>query len=393
MTASVRQRLALCLIVRNEERFLRACVESARDVVDEVVIVDTGSTDSTIELASQLADRVVREPFADDFSRARNVALNAASADWVLFMDADERLVPQQAKRIQPLLETTPSGVLGWSMLRFNLFATGEFYTGYQTRLINRAAGVRFDRRINESVKASVRRLGGAIERAPLFFNHFGHCRPVAERDAKAHRYMRLMHEQLDAQPDDPVLAGYIALNLRIVGDFAAARTWSDHSIAAGGDNPTVWFFRGHVLRALGEPDQALVAFERAAELAPDSATSNMIGVLHLARNDLAAAHEACTRALTEDPLMLPAKINLGLVHQAAGEWEQAARAFREVAEANSAFLVDDWDGRNEVDCFRSLYNETVFRFAGLGYHLAYCEHNSRHPMPRVVSREGVLHG
>jgi tetratricopeptide (TPR) repeat protein len=393
--------LGLCLIVRDEERFLRACVDSARAVVDEVVVVDTGSLDGTLALAEEIADQVVGFPFDDDFSSARNAALDKANTDWVLFLDADERLVPAQAARIRPMLSDSPPDVLAYSMLRFNLFATGEFYTGYQTRLIRQNQGVRYERRINESVKGSVRRLGGTVERAPLYFNHFGHCRPVAERDAKAERYMRLMRRQLEENPDDPVLAGYVALNLRMVGRFAEARTWSDRSVADGSGNATVWFFRGHVLRALGDPDGALEAFAEADRIAPDAATSNMVGVMHLSRVEPALARAACARSLEHDPLMLPAKINLGLAYQADGEWDRAAGLFAEVADENPAFLVDDWDGRCEVDCFRSLYNETVFRFAGLGYHLAYCERNGRDPLPRIVSREttrdrsgeGALHG
>lgn len=382
-------RLGLCLIVRDEERYLRACVESVRTMVDEVVIVDTGSSDRTPELAAELADRVQHLPFADDFSQARNAALSLSSADWVLFLDADERLEPSQAALLRPVVSAAPDEHLAYSMLRFNLFSTGEFYTGQQARLIRRSSGVQYERRINESIKSSVRRLGGQIVRAPIFLNHFGHCRPVAERDAKAQRYLRLMFQQLQDNPDDPVLVGYVALNLRMIGRFEEARTWSDRSLAEGGDNATVWFFRGHVLRALGDPAGALAAFEKADGFAPDAATANMVGVMRLALMDLPAARSACQRSLDRDPLMLPAAINLGLADQAAGNWSSAARRFRQVAATNPAFLVDDWDGRNEVDCFRSLYNETVFRYAGLGYHLAYCERNETDPMPRVVSRAG----
>ena len=84
--------LSVCLIVKNEERFLARCLESVRPVADEIIIVDTGSTDKTVEIARKYTSKVSFHPWNDDFSEARNVSLSHASCDWVLQMDADEAL-------------------------------------------------------------------------------------------------------------------------------------------------------------------------------------------------------------------------------------------------------------------------------------------------------------
>ena len=89
--------LSLCMIVRDEEQRLSSCLNSVKDCVDNVVIVDTGSIDCTVEIAQtfneQLPTQVHHFTWCNDFSAARNAALNKVTGDWVLVLDADERLV------------------------------------------------------------------------------------------------------------------------------------------------------------------------------------------------------------------------------------------------------------------------------------------------------------
>ena len=82
------------MIVRDEEEHLGACLASLDGVVDEVVVVDTGSVDGPVEIARSFGARVDHEAWADDFSRARNAALDYAQGQWILYIDADERLRP-----------------------------------------------------------------------------------------------------------------------------------------------------------------------------------------------------------------------------------------------------------------------------------------------------------
>jgi glycosyltransferase involved in cell wall biosynthesis len=92
------------MIVRDAERDLPLCIESVRGALDEIVIADTGSTDNTIEIARKLGARVISVPWENDFARARNLSLAEVTADWVLSMDADERLDPAAARRLPALL-------------------------------------------------------------------------------------------------------------------------------------------------------------------------------------------------------------------------------------------------------------------------------------------------
>ena len=105
-------RLDAVLIVRNEEAVLADCLRSLRGVVDEIHVHDTGSTDATVEIATELGAKVTHGPWTDDFAAARNAALANVTATWVLSIDADERLVVADRRLLRQVLTTTKNDVL-----------------------------------------------------------------------------------------------------------------------------------------------------------------------------------------------------------------------------------------------------------------------------------------
>lgn len=109
--------ISLAMIVRNEAAVLARCLASVRDAVDEIVVVDTGSTDGTVEIARGLADRVLHIEWPGDFAAARNAAFDAARGEWVFWLDADD--VVQGASRIRAAVAAAPSdlGGLRWRYL------------------------------------------------------------------------------------------------------------------------------------------------------------------------------------------------------------------------------------------------------------------------------------
>jgi glycosyltransferase involved in cell wall biosynthesis len=105
-------RLSAVLIVQNEQRYLEACLESLRGLADEIVVLDGGSTDATIEIAGRFGAQLHRRPF-DDFGRQKQAALDLARGDWVLSIDADERVTPALATEIRGALGN-PSAAGYW---------------------------------------------------------------------------------------------------------------------------------------------------------------------------------------------------------------------------------------------------------------------------------------
>ncbi|WP_426448061.1 glycosyltransferase [Paenibacillus sp. S-38] len=95
--------ISLCMIVRNEQATLARCMDSVRDAVDEAVIVDTGSADATREIAGAYTDKVISFPWIGDFAAARNASFRHATCDYILWLDADDVLAPEDAEKLREL--------------------------------------------------------------------------------------------------------------------------------------------------------------------------------------------------------------------------------------------------------------------------------------------------
>ena len=382
-------RVSLCLIVKDEIDYLEGCIESARSLVDDIVVVDTGSSDGTDSLAARLGATVSHVPFEGDFSAARNAALALATGDWIIFLDADERLVQGYRGALERCLRESPDDVWALRLLRYNFFATGGFYTGRELRVLRNRPGVEYRRKVNESVAQSISDLGGRVASVPVVFNHFGHCRPVAVRDAKAVRYLGLMGDQLRERPDDAVLIGYQGLILRTLGRFEEALRHGAEAVRVDPESVTAWFFQGHILRSTGRDEEALRAYRHGLDLAEggNAGLHNMVGVQLLALGDRAGAAEHFREARLQDPQLLHTDINLGLLAEAEGDWKAAETCFAAAADANPGFLQDTWSGRHERDPYRAFYYETPLGYQGLAYHLAHARYR------REQARTGTFAG
>ena len=98
--------ISLCMIVKNEERSLSRTLESVKELVDEIIIVDTGSKDSTIDIAKSFNAEIFHFDWIDDFSAARNESLKYANREWVLILDADEILDEESANELLQIVKT-----------------------------------------------------------------------------------------------------------------------------------------------------------------------------------------------------------------------------------------------------------------------------------------------
>jgi len=149
--------ISLCMIVRDEEDTLARCVKSVRDIADEIIIVDTGSTDKTREIACELTDHVYDFEWIDDFSAARNFAYSKATKEYILILDADDVLLPEDRKKFKKLKKTLDPGV-DMVMMKYNVgYDQGGNVTlsYYRERLSKRARGFQWVEPVHEHLAYS----------------------------------------------------------------------------------------------------------------------------------------------------------------------------------------------------------------------------------------------
>lgn len=215
-------RLSACLIVKDEERFLPDCLRSLVGVVDEIVVVDTGSSDRTVEIARAAGCVLGEFRWCDDFAAARNASLALASGDWILVVDADERLDP--ATRAALARATADAHAIAWLVDVDSVGAGDERVTARIPRLFRRRDDVRFERPIHESITASLAAVGaGDLGPSGVRLEHLGY-RPdvLAERDKHA-RNLALLERAAERDPEDRYLLYKLAGTRRGRGQASAA--------------------------------------------------------------------------------------------------------------------------------------------------------------------------
>jgi tetratricopeptide (TPR) repeat protein len=287
---------SLNMIVKNEERNIGRALDSVDDIMDEIVICDTGSTDATKEIARTYGATILSEPWFNDFSRARNTALAASAGSWIFWIDGDDALDPRSKKSLTDLIHSSEphAGAICIDNIRHGVRGA-QFM---QIRLFPRIKNVAFERRIHEQVAPSLRRLGLPYKQhTSIHIVHFGYEDPALQKK-KALRNMPLIIDELIQSPDSMALL----LNL---GDC--------HSV-------------------LCETKEALLAYQRIVSL-PDAQALNIdifaqalfnIGLLYKSDGDRSSACAWFEKTLQADPSRSEALYLLGIIAEEKGEREKA---------------------------------------------------------------------
>jgi glycosyltransferase involved in cell wall biosynthesis len=199
------QRVSLTMIVRNEEENIAECLNSVRNIVDEMVVVDTGSEDRTRVIAAGLGAKIFDFPWVDHFARARNEALTHATGDWIFWLDADDRIDEVNRLRLKQVFATLPSNrIVCYSMKVECVAAPGASPTVVDhVRAFPRHSGIRWEYRVHENILPSINRLGGEVCWTDVTIQHVGYL-DERLREKKRLRDQNLLLKNLEDAPDDP---------------------------------------------------------------------------------------------------------------------------------------------------------------------------------------------
>ncbi|MDI6603879.1 MAG: glycosyltransferase [Thermoanaerobacteraceae bacterium] len=197
--------LSLCMIVKNEENNLLRCLKSVKEIVDEMVIVDTGSTDRTVEIAEGFGANVYYYKWNNDFSAARNFAMDKAEGEWILLMDADDELDGKEAYKIKSLLKDVKIDAYLFETISYVGDRPGiDTLSNLNVRIIKNKAEYRFTGAIHEQILMSVLQKGGIVREIPIRVYHYGYLNQNIKDKDKRKRNMGILEEELKKDPENP---------------------------------------------------------------------------------------------------------------------------------------------------------------------------------------------
>jgi tetratricopeptide (TPR) repeat protein len=298
------------MIVKDEEAMLPRCLAAVADHVDEIVVVDTGSTDGTVAIAESFGARVLHHPWTGDFSEARNVGLDAAKGDWLMFLDADEVLVTEDGPRLREALGQT------W---REAFYISETNHMGHEEdgsaidhqamRLWRNRPAYRFEGRVHEHFSESLPMIGERIGTLAVRVDHYGYLTAVRSAKDKTQRNLQLLQRQAAEGNDSPFLHFNLGTEYSVAGDQALAlrhmeRAWEQLSEEPGrgarrGYFPTLANRYIRLLMTNGRVQDGLRVGDEVLDLLPaftDVVYSQAFAHRHL--GDRAAAIAAAQRCL-----------------------------------------------------------------------------------------------
>jgi tetratricopeptide (TPR) repeat protein len=205
MTRKMAATLSACLIVKNEEANLPRCLAALRGRVDEMVVVDTGSSDRTVEIAKQHGAIVAHFAWCEDFAAARNVSFQHATGDWIVVIDADDELMEREPGALRRLCQQAPAGTAGFNMTVISpTDEAGETESViYQWRVLRNRASIEYRGRVHEQL-VSPDPNAHPLDQDEAWIRHAGYGHRGEAQASKSKRNLQLLEQAVAVAPGDP---------------------------------------------------------------------------------------------------------------------------------------------------------------------------------------------
>ncbi len=333
--------LTLCTIVKNEEATLLQTLDSVKGVVDEIVVVDTGSGDRTREIARDFGARVYEFEWCDDFAAARNESLKHARGDWILVLDADEVLVPEIVPQIQQAIKG--DRLLLINLIRQEIGASQSPYS-LVSRLFRNRPDIRFSRPYHAMVDDSVAEI---LQREPKWkiaslpdvaILHSGYHKDAIAAKGKFQKAQAAMERYIAYYPNDAYACSKLGALYVESGQLGRGINLLTKGLTAAAiDASVIYELNYHLGIAYRQQQQ----FAQAKEHYQAAINTNVFPALKLGaynnlgnllkdEGDLKSAEKAYKAALKIDPNFAAGHYNLGLTLKAAGNLADAIAYYRQ---------------------------------------------------------------
>ncbi len=347
--------ISLCMIVKDEEENIGRCLESVKDTVDEIIIVDTGSLDRTKEICLKYGAKIFDFEWKDNFANARNLSIEKASSDWILWMDADMELVIKGNNDLRDRLEKGKKAVYSIKMLHLygeEAIARKQYYTSYNYLLFRNGLELRFYGAIHEKLIFDPDKEGTGIF-SGLEMLHYGYL--DCQMTKKAIRNLRLLVKEKEADNKDPWIDYHVAAELYRLKDIEGALYALDQAVAKFLLQEVlppalIYRLKYEILLRSGRIEQAAQGMEKVTPLYPDYVELHFLRGVILSRKE---QYERAIKAFTyciilgeEHPGYLIrsgsgsfyAYYYMGECYKRMENYEAAQEAYRQAALCNPGF-------------------------------------------------------
>ncbi len=335
--------ISACLIAKNEEKWIGDCLEHLKALASEIVVVDTGSTDRTIEIAREKGARVSQIKWENDFAKARNASLDRATGRWILIIDPDERLAARDIEKMRALVEA--KNIVAYSFNTRNYSdnpvasgfspCKGEYeeekqYPGYfesrKVRLFQNIPSIRFVGTVHELVESTIK---GTIVASDIPFHHYGSTKEVTQEKKKHDLYRAQGQKKIQEQPHDWKAYFELGVEFLTEGNPAKAVKELEKAHQLKPKDPLIMSNLGYAYLETGKLDQSARVLDECLGFAPKHHDTLLNrGVVEMRRNRWADAITSFQRLVDLHPKSFTTWRNIGLCYAHLKNYQKAAEAF-----------------------------------------------------------------
>ncbi|MCX7908245.1 MAG: glycosyltransferase [Ignavibacteria bacterium] len=367
-------KISVCLIVKNEERFIENCLRSVASIASEIVIVDTGSTDKTIQIASKYTDKIYFHPWNYNFAEARNYAISLCKSPFILSIDADEEL--QNPETVLQTLSNAKPNIGGWLVNNIS-FASRKSGTGFDTfaskllRIFRNHSNIRFEGIVHEQIHESILQNNFEISDTEIIFLHYGYSLSENEMRNKQLRNLSLLLKAINKEPTNAYLyfqtaKTYLALDKLVDADHYIEEALK-FAKPESATRPQTLNYGGIISFKLGDFPKAIQRARESLKLVPNQSFANFVlGETYSALTDYKSAllyYQEMEKVLRNpNPLalfvgdyFLPFEslyFRIGRCYIGLNQYKEAETYFRKGLAINP----------NDFDCIRGLSNALIFQ-------------------------------
>ncbi len=342
-------KISLCAIVKNEESTLSKCLSSAKKFVNEIVILDTGSTDKTVKIAQGYGAKVHHFEWCNDFSAARNEALKYVTGDWILVLDADETLAPEIIPQLREAIQREEYLLI--NLVRDEIGAAQSPYS-MVSRLFRNHPDIKFSRPYHALVDDSVSEI---LQKEPhwqigyiqgIAILHSGYQQSQINRKNKLVKAQAAMEEFFANNPEDPYVCSKLGALYIDLGKIPQSIQLLSKGVSLSRENYEIlyelYYHLGIAYSRLKNHQQAIAHYQAAIKLPIypilKLGAYNNLGNLLKEKGDLNGAKKAYETIIKIDPSFVIGYYNLGMTYKAMGLFKEAIAAYVKAIDLNSEY-------------------------------------------------------